>query len=469
MSKNLVVIVLDTLRHPRWFPAFEDGSALPFYRRLEGEGVSFANAIASSCWTPPSHVSLLSGSDPWLTHFHVASKTSKVPDSPFLGDLWHRRGGSSIGFSANWLVGPDVGTARGYDRFNPGLPTWLSGLVLQGIQVVGFEQYLYSRIQRMAARTGGNGGGGIDGLLQFGGTALHRAIRPAYSGRQVVRAVHRSLQGWDRRTPLHLFVNLMEMHEPYDPPAGRPSRGIDLEYLPSVNLARHTQVLAHWGPSLRMMEPYAAAARRLDAALEALIGTLRTGGVLEDATLLVISDHGQALGEHHGAFGHAFFLYDELVHVPAVYLEFRGGRPSLPAARVDEWIDLRHFFDLMVARGIEERDQPVRTILDESLARRGPAAAFWEGPPPHPPRGFLLSAPESSYQRSVRTFGPDGSCSLDDHGSPLDLGVEAPAAPDYLVAYAEKAVGRSRATAADSAPGRRDSQVDRRLRSWGYD
>ncbi len=467
MPKNLVVIVLDTLRHERWFPGLEDGTAMPFLRRLFAEGVEFPNAIASSCWTPPSHVSLLSGTDPWQTHFHIASRSADVPSAPFLAELWRRRGGESVAFSANWLVAPEVGTARGYDEFNPGLPTWLSTLVLQGIQVVGYEQFLFDRIGRMAAGAPTGPGRLLDRMLQFGGTAAHRVVRPLYSGEQVVRSVRQHLKSRTSTAPLHLFVNLMEMHEPYPTPRGRVRPGLDLTYLPSVNLARHTQALARWGEGLEMMQPYRDAGRRLDGSLEQLFKTLRAAGVLDDAAVLVTSDHGQALGEHRGAFGHAFFLYDELVRIPAAYLEFRGGRATLAPPRNDAWIDLRHLFDLVVARGVEGSGDPLDRILAGSVDRRGPASAFYEGPPPHPPRGFLLSAPVSSYHRAIRVFGPQGSCSLDDAGRPLDLdGADVPT-PDALVSYAEKAVGAARASA--DVQGRRDPEVDRRLRSWGYD
>lgn len=467
MAKNLVVVVLDTLRHERWFPALHDGTAMPFLRELFSQGVEFPNAIASSCWTPPSHVSLLSGTDPWRSHFHIASRSADVPSAPFLAELWRRAGGESVAFSANWLVAPEVGTARGYDVFNPRLPTWLSTIVLQGIQVIGYEQLLYDRIGRMARSDPRTTGRLLDRVLQFGGTAAHRVARPLYSGNQVVRAVDRHLKARDPSRPLHLFVNLMEMHEPYPTPRGRERPGLDLTYLPSVNLARHTQALAHWGEGLEMMQPYREAGQRLDGALERLFATLRASGILDDAAVLVTSDHGQALGEHRGSFGHAFFLFDELVRIPAAYFEFRAGRPTLEPARPETWVDLRHLFDLLVAKGVEQRSDPVERILGESLERRGPATAFYEGPAPHPPRGFLLSAPVSSYHRAVRVFGPDGSCSLDDRGSPLEL--DEPPAPvaEHLLAYAEKAVGSARASADVGA--QRDPEVDRRLRSWGYD
>ncbi|MFZ3355132.1 MAG: sulfatase-like hydrolase/transferase [Thermoplasmata archaeon] len=469
MPRNLVVVVLDTLRHPQWFPGLADGSAMPYLRKVSSEGVAFSNAIASSCWTPPSHVSLLSGTEPWLTHFHVASGTADVPSNPFLGEMWTKRGGTTAAFSANWLVAPQVGTARGYEYFNPGLPLWIANLFLQGVQVVGIEQLLYARVQKLANSDKRSGSGSLDRFLQFTTSAAHEAVRPIYSGVQVVRAVRRFLRRRDRRKPLHLLVNFMEMHEPYVTPPHRSAGGLDLEYLPTVNLARHTLALEHWGSSLDMMEPYAAAGRRLDQALELLIGLLRNDGVLDDASLLIVGDHGQALGENQGSFGHGFFLFDELVRVPAYYFEFKSGQPHLEPTQTSEWVDLRHLFDVLVARGIEERETPISQILTESLDRRGPAASFWEGPAPHPPRGFLLSQPRSSYHRSIRVFGPDGSCSLDDSGHALALGAQPNAPPAQLLQYAKMAIGRSESTAGASTPGPRESEVDRRLRSWGYD
>ncbi len=467
MPKNLVVIVLDTLRHPQFFPGLEEGSAMPFFSGLVRQGTSFSHAVASSCWTPPSHVSLLSGSDPWATHFHIASGTTVVPSNPFLADLWRQRGGRSVGLSANWLVAPEVGTARGYDEFNPGLPTWLSSLVLRGLQVAGYEQLVYSRILRRARDSGARSGGRLDGLLQFGGTAAHRAVRPLYAGDGVARALGRYLKLRSGREPLHLLVNLMEMHEPYEPPAGHRSLGLDLTYLPSVNLARHTQALAHWGLELDMMRPYREAALRLDSALRSVFDRLRTSGILDDAAVLVASDHGQGLGEHAGFFGHAFYLHDELVRIPAVYLEYRRGEPSLPAARLDAWVDLRHLFDLVVARAVNEEDVAPTAVLERSVGRRGPATAFWEGPSPHPPRGFLLSAPPSSYHRTVRVFSEEGTVAMGADGVVHYEGAIA-RAPDRLVETAERAVGRT-ASGVVAPTGRRDPEVDRRLKSWGYD
>ena len=74
---------------------------------------------------------------------------------------------------------------------------------------------------------------------------------------------------------------------------------------------------------------YDAAIRDLDRASAALATELDRRGVLDDTIVVVVSDHGEAIGEH-GIYGHNFSLYDELIHVPLVIRYPR----SVPAARV---------------------------------------------------------------------------------------------------------------------------------------
>ncbi len=468
MAKNLILVVLDTLRHPLYLPGFAEGTAMPFLARLGEGGVGFDHAIASSSWTPPSHVSLLSGVDPWETHFHVASKSSTVPAAPFLADLWQRNGGETFALSTNWLVDPDIGTARGYEQFNVGLPTWLSGLALQGIQVAGFEQLMYASLATRATRTRPRSVDPLGSTLQFVGASFHRALRSAYSGTRLHRALHRYLRHRTDRRPLHLFLNLMEMHEPYVSSPRRSSPGLDPMNLPSVNVARHTMVLSRWPTPVSMLVPYQAAARELDHRVEALVGMFRHYGLLDDTALLLVSDHGQGLGEH-GFFGHAFYLYDELVRIPAWYFEFRNGEPTLARTRIADWVDLRHMFDLVVARTLGADDAAPDRILAKSLDTRGPASSYWEGPAPHPPRGFLLSPPVSAYHRTIRVFGPTASVALDENGIPVDVGDRSSGWDDRLVEYAEKAVRKGAPVEGGGVPGRANPEVDRRLKSWGYD
>jgi arylsulfatase A-like enzyme len=68
---------------------------------------------------------------------------------------------------------------------------------------------------------------------------------------------------------------------------------------------------------------YRAGAREADEGIARTLAWLEANGLLENTLLAVVSDHGEAFGEH-GLLGHGLSLYDELVRVP---LLLRGPPP----------------------------------------------------------------------------------------------------------------------------------------------
>lgn len=470
MPRNLVVVVADTLRHFGTLPAGAEG-AMPYLSAMVRSATVLDRAVASSSWTPPSHVSLLSGIDPWDAHFHLVRSVAEVPSATSLADLWRRSGGESAAFSANFLVAPGLGTAPGYDAYNPGLSTRLAGFWLQALQLAGFEQLLFQRMNGALRPRATTASQSVARVVQTGGLAMHRAILPLYAGDRLQAALDRYLRGTNARTPLHLFVNLMEAHEPYFPPrfpsGPRPQPG----YLPTVSFARHSEYLARSASGPRVLDAYVDALRRLDRRWAGVVGVLQRHGVLDDADVLFVSDHGQALGEH-GFFGHGFYLHDELVRIPAYLWEFRGGVP-VRAPPVDlDWVDHRHLYDLLASRIRGGGDSDVATTLSESLGRRGPALSYWEGPTPRPPGGFLRAAPRSAFNRTVRVLSGSGGAILNESaatGGPEGVDGFAPNAPALEeVAHRVLAAGRG-APGPGALPAEVVPEIDGRLRSWGYD
>ena len=53
-----------------------------------------------------------------------------------------------------------------------------------------------------------------------------------------------------------------------------------------------------------------------DQSLGALIEGIRARGLEHDTAWVILGDHGEALGQHEGNYGHTFFLYEENVRVP---------------------------------------------------------------------------------------------------------------------------------------------------------
>jgi arylsulfatase A-like enzyme len=71
-------------------------------------------------------------------------------------------------------------------------------------------------------------------------------------------------------------------------------------------------------PTREEIGRYRNALRYGDAALGTLMAGLRARGLDERTVWVVLGDHGEALGQHQGNYGHTFFLYEENVRVPFV-------------------------------------------------------------------------------------------------------------------------------------------------------
>lgn len=101
-------------------------------------------------------------------------------------------------------------------------------------------------------------------------------------------------------------------------------------------------------PAVRDRHLYAGEARYADAVVAQLMQRLGDLGLRDDTIVVVTGDHGDEFGEH-GAIGHAKTAFDEVLHVPLVFLSPHlvpaGRRIGTPVSLVDllpTLLDLNH-------------------------------------------------------------------------------------------------------------------------------
>jgi arylsulfatase A-like enzyme len=124
--------------------------------------------------------------------------------------------------------------------------------------------------------------------------------------------------------PFFLFLNYMDAHEPYFPPAP-----YDVKY-PGKDVTMTVE--RYWPIEFRALSgarPYTDQDRRrdesqydgaiayIDAKLGALFARLKRLGLYDNSIIVVTSDHGQSFGEK-GLVGHGTSVYQEQVHVPLI-------------------------------------------------------------------------------------------------------------------------------------------------------
>ena len=142
-----------------------------------------------------------------------------------------------------------------------------------------------------------------------------------------------------------MYINYMEAHEGY------PTNLFTSEYIEQDKWLYLTKIID--GSSIPIIRK--ACEKRLeylDKRIGDLFNMLKRNGTLDNAVVVIASDHGQAFMEHNQMY-HNMFPYNELVHVPLITARYINGRQTDTKAQVDNCVSLTALHDalLQVAYG----------------------------------------------------------------------------------------------------------------------
>jgi arylsulfatase A-like enzyme len=261
--RNLVVISIDTFRRDAMGRYGASGDPTPFLDALAARSLTLDDHASGASWTYPSMICALGG--------RCGEAMGVVPEAP--------EGGAFADIPAD----ADL------------LPTWLREAGFVQTRVTAnriLAQYGFERdVDRVVA------------LASEGGDAVVAAALAELP----------ALQADGRRWSLH--VHLMDTHSPYQPPAEWLDEVYALPPLPwdlDPGGDPWSQVAVAYGDAdddLRAQieehftARYTAAVRYQDAVVASLWDGLERAGALDDAVVVVLSDHGEQLWDH-GLWGH---------------------------------------------------------------------------------------------------------------------------------------------------------------------
>lgn len=268
--RNVVLVVVDTLRSDHLRAYGYERETAPIFTRLAREGVLW-DGVSPTSWTLPSVSSILTGLHP-VRHQTFGEADSLPFGATTLAERLGARGYSSLAVVANGWITRDAGFAQGFTSF-------------------------YSMVADLKA--------------------------PTFSTAQQVNAeLLPRLQSL--KPPFFLYVHYLDPHAPYDPDrdyrgwplAGRLAarrKGVTIQELRMKELIeRPAELLAD------ARDLYDGEIRRADSAIGGLLGKLRSLGLDQGTLTIVTSDHGEEMAEH-GRMGHGQTLYEEVVRVPLVF------------------------------------------------------------------------------------------------------------------------------------------------------
>lgn len=300
---NILLISIDSLRPEAlgsspdryaWRETFPFRVHTPALDRLAREGVLFTSLIVQAPYTPASHASFLTGLNPPDHGIRGFFGYALKPGVRTLAEQLREVGYHTGAFVGADALHPRYGLGRGFDVYD-------------------------ARFER---RLG--------------------AWPPSDSRRSADETTRRFtawLEGCD--APFFAFVHYFDVH---DIPAHVAQRSDPLAI--AIRRARASRLAR--GPAARWLDacerqrrvlrqcgrPYhVRQVSRVDRHVARLVSVLERRGSFEDTLVAVISDHGDAFGEH-GEHGHRQYLYDTTLRVPMI---LRGG--GLPGGRrVDDTV-----------------------------------------------------------------------------------------------------------------------------------
>lgn len=316
----VILVVFDTTRADHMSLYGYSRNTTPHLAEFAAGATLYTKVMAAADLTLSSHGSMFTGVYP---SWHGARKQQPLDDRlPTLAGLLSAQGYSTMATAANsaYLV-PRWGMNRGFQRFS----------VHNQIEAV-------SSSRRFQLRQG------IRSLLAWimPTSEFERLWR---SGREInEEGLHMISQPAVRGRSFFLFMNYMDAHVPYLPPA--PFNTLFLGGTPVMSYARFQARFEQWykhrtpvpeDDARLLAAQYDGGIAYEDFAFHEFISKLKGMGLYDRSMIIVTADHGEAFGDH-GVWGHGRSTHSDQVNVPLI-IKYPGQNTasivSAPVSQVD--------------------------------------------------------------------------------------------------------------------------------------
>ena len=342
-ARHVVLISFDTTRPDHFGLYGNDEVRTPNLNRLAAESIVLDDLMTVVPTTLASHVSLLTGKYP---HAHGTPRNGFMvhDDNVMLAEILRQQGFVTAGFAGSFALDSRFGFAQGFDHYDQ-----------------SFER-----------------------LAGFAGRAQNE---------RTAKAVTNAVTGWldEVGVPerLFLFVHFFDAHSPYEAPPPfdtlydpRGRRG--LPAWKSIRKGGLVRIDSANRAARRRARQYAGEISYIDRHVGRLLDALRENGVLDEALLIVTSDHGENFWEHAASFDHGWNVYQTTMRAVGILrlpgARHGGRRIDGVAATIDLLPTALEFLGLPLPAGIDgqaiDLDPPSRTALER--VRFGQATKPWQ-------------------------------------------------------------------------------------------
>ena len=277
---NVLLITIDTLRQDHVSAYGYTLDTTPGLDAFAKHSTFFAKAYSSAPLTLPSITSLMTST--YFSQHHVANNASAFEGTlPTLAEILKRNGYSTAAFVSNAVLKPNRGLDVGFDLYNIYLPS----------------------------------------------LELNRRL-PERNAQQLTDTALSWLKTHEKER-FFLWLHYQDPHAPYTPPApysamylpSKPSN-IILPIVPNATgeggIPEYASLPGHFDPAYYVSQ-YDGEIRFADTGVRNVLDHLVQTGIANNTIIIVLSDHGESLGENDHYFAHGHNVTPELVEIPLLF------------------------------------------------------------------------------------------------------------------------------------------------------
>ena len=438
---NILILMWDTVRADRMSLYGHHRTTTPRLEAFAADAVVYDRAISPGMWTVPSHASIFTG-------LPVASHGANAKwiwlDERFVTAAEHfgDAGWDTWAWSSNPYLSDNSNLLQGFETVES---SWKGSFATRCAEAT--ENKLIARDKSCeispAWTPSGHGKGWPRHLTAYkdGGAVAGEALLDWVDHR-------------DKPGPWMAYVNYLEAHHPRVPSEAARQSILDAEMLQA---GLDTEASLH--RTMSFMEGkasfsdteleavrgvYDASLVDLDRVTGDLLDALKDRGVLDHTIVVIVSDHGEQLGEH-GMFDHRWSVWQELIGVPLVIRYPAGidaGRVSEPVSTQQLLATLCDLTALACPAGLpltSLRSAPPARVYSELIQptpRLPPIRAVYPNLPPDRWRSRYHVTVEGSHKLIRHSDATKQLFDLDaDPGEDHDLAADSPARVTALLQH----------------------------------
>jgi len=328
MKKNVIVVMLDSLQFNYLGCYGNKWIKTPNIDRLAREGVLFENNYIEGLPTVPCRRSMHTG----RYHLHSKGWSALTLDDTTIADLcWGHPVDTALIFDCPMYRLPKFGYTRGFDKvhFIHGHEADQAYFAHDPLYHLKIEDYIEESVFEAARKIEGDKR--VTPIYEETICYLREAqYWKSDEDQRVARVMKKAakyLEDADRNKQFFLWVDSFDPHEPWDPPSVYDP---DLKCHYDPDYKGKDMIMPLMGEASLYTEPmlnhirmlYAEKVTMVDKWVGYLMEKVRALGLEENTLFLLVSDHGEPMGN--GEHGHGIMRkcrpwpYEELVHAPMI-------------------------------------------------------------------------------------------------------------------------------------------------------